>query len=67
MSEPVEAAGTVELDVGAVEFGETGQFEDLGEPVAGPCAQAVGGALDEPLGGEVHVVAEPFGGHDGDG
>ena len=51
MPDPVEMAGTVQFDVCAVELGEVGQFAYQGEAMAYPCAQPVGGALDEPLGG----------------
>ena len=67
VDQSVEAALAVEFDVGAVEFGEVSHLEDLGGAVAGVGAQSVGGAVDEPLGGDADVVHEHLGGDHRDG
>lgn len=46
----------IQLDIGAIEFGEVGQLEHLGCTVARIGAQPVGPPLDQSLGGKAHVV-----------
>ena len=51
-----EAALPVELNLGIMQFGHVREFEHLRRSVARITAQAIGGALNQPLRCQAHIV-----------